>query len=105
MELTVEGSTRNDHSTTDMISPTSIQTLRTVDYVKPAKSRVMRRMLVIWGFALALFSSFGPRAYNEKYVYDVFIDGTPVGSYNVDRTELNGEMGDLMEDGATANGF
>jgi hypothetical protein len=77
-------------ATTDMISPTSIQTMRTVNYVKPAKSRVMRRMLVIWGLVMALFSSFGPRAYNEKYVYDVFIDGTPVGSYNVDRTELNG---------------
>jgi len=50
----------------------------------------MKRILVISGFALVLFPSFGPRAYNEKYVYDVFIDGTPVGSYNVDRTELNG---------------
>lgn len=35
-------------------------------------------------------SSFGPTAINEQHDYDVFIDGRPIGSYQVDRTELNG---------------
>ncbi|MDP6908442.1 MAG: hypothetical protein QF371_03000 [Flavobacteriales bacterium] len=50
----------------------------------------MKKLAIVLIPAFYLLSSFGPTAINENHNYDVFIDGRPIGTYQVDKTELNG---------------
>lgn len=49
-------------------------------------------------------TSFGPAASVDNFNYEVFVDGRPVGSYKVDRTELNGTTNFRVEN-STAVGL
>lgn len=61
------------------------------------KSVVMRKAFLFSIPALFLLASFGPGATVQNFNYDVLIDGKPIGSHAISKTEVNGTTSFRLE--------
>lgn len=50
----------------------------------------MKKLALILAPAFLMLSSFGPTTLNKRFTYDVYLGERPIGTYLVDKTEVNG---------------
>lgn len=70
--------------------------------VKAEKSIIMKKLVLFSIPAVFLLSSFGPSASVKNFNYDVLIDGKPIGSHAISKTELNGTTNFRVENETAA---
>lgn len=62
----------------------------------------MKKRFILSIPALFLLSSFGPSASVQNFSYDVFIDGKPIGSHAISKTEISGTTNFRVENHTAA---
>lgn len=62
----------------------------------------MKKIALLFVPSLLLLSSFGPTAQVDNFSYDVSLDGKPIGTYTVSRTDIDGASTFRVENSTAA---
>ncbi len=62
----------------------------------------MKKLLLLFVPGMLVLTSFGPSATVETFNYEVLLDGTPIGTYSVSRTDVNGTSNYRIETNTAA---
>lgn len=69
---------------------------------KIIKRSIMKYQLMLFLPTLVLFSAFGPSTQTDQINYQVLLDGKPIGTYSVNRTQSNGTVNFRVETNTAA---
>lgn len=62
----------------------------------------MKKQLILSVPIILMLSAFGPTTSVEQFSYEVLLDGKPIGTYSVNKTETNGAVNFVVETNTVA---